>query len=67
MLVFCSGDIAGDSESSIFLQSYMCKFIKGTVARDFLVSVFFHGSTPLEPQILRIKGFSFLSCFCEAI
>jgi hypothetical protein len=39
---------------------------KGTVARDFLVSVFY-GSALYGPQISRLKGFSFLFRFREVI
>jgi hypothetical protein len=42
-------------------------FFKGTVARDFLAWVFFHGSTLYGPRISRLKGFSFLFCFRAVI
>jgi hypothetical protein len=41
--------------------------LKGTVARDFLASFFFHRSALYGPQISRLKGFSFLFCFREVI
>ncbi len=42
------------------------QLLKGTVARDFLVSLFY-GSTLYGPKISRLKGFSFLFRFREAI
>ncbi len=41
--------------------------VKETVARDFLASVFFHGSALYGPQISRLKGFSFIFRFREVI
>ncbi len=48
-------------------DSWMQAHLKGTVARDFLVLFFFHGSTLSGSQISRLKVFSFLFRFREAI
>jgi hypothetical protein len=41
--------------------------LKGTLARDFLLGFFFHGSIPFGAQISRHKEFKFLSCIREVI
>jgi hypothetical protein len=58
--------MSGMSVMVLKMRFCVSAMFKGTEARDFLY-FFFHGSTLYKPQISRLKGFSFLFRFHEAI